>query len=316
MIAREQENPEKIPKAFISYSWDDDDHKKWVAGLAAKLRNDGIDVTLDQWDLVLGDALAEFMEKAIRENDFVLIICTPNYRLRSDNRTGGVGYEGDIMTAEVIARRDHRKFIPVLAGGRWEQSAPSWLKGKVYVDLGTKKKMQENFSQLTATLHGNRAVPPPVRRKTQAKRKSPIPKQTGSNEPIRISRIIKDEITTPKLDGTPGSALYAIPFQLNRSPSTLWANIFINTWDRPPVFSSMHSPGIARVSGDKIILDGTTIDEVKQYHRNTLELCIDKANEKEMQIQNNERARKERERKKIENHRKEVEDGLKDLSFD
>lgn len=316
MNTREQETPEKTPKAFISYSWDDDGHKKWVAGFAAKLRNDGIDVTLDQWDLVLGDALAEFMEKAIRENDFVLIICTPNYRLKSDNRTGGVGYEGDIMTAEVIAKRDHRKFIPILAGGRWEESAPSWLRGKVYVDLGTKKKIQENFSQLTATLHGNRSVPPPVRREVQAKRKSPIPLQTDSNDPLRILNAIEDEVTTPILGGTPGSALYAIPFQLNRSPSSLWSDLFVRTWDRPPEFGTMHRPGIARVSGDKIILDGTTIDEVKQYHLKTLKLCVDVANEKEMQIQNYVRARKERERKKVEDHRKEVEDGLKDLSFD
>ena len=105
------------PKAFMSYSWDDDQHKEWVASLATNLRDNGIETILDQWHAVPGDQLPEFMERQIRENDYVLIICTPNYRLKSDGRKGGVGYEGDIMTAEVHNQRNHRKFIPILARG-------------------------------------------------------------------------------------------------------------------------------------------------------------------------------------------------------
>src|ERR1700722_5363586 len=107
------------PTAFISYSWDSDAHKAWVAQLAGRLRSNGIDVKLDQWHAVLGNQLPEFMERELRENDFVLIVCTPNYKLKSDGRKGGVGYEGDIMTAEVLTRQNHHKFIPVLACGKW-----------------------------------------------------------------------------------------------------------------------------------------------------------------------------------------------------
>lgn len=88
--------------AFISYSWDDDDHREWVRTLAARLRKDGVDVSIDRWAAVPGDQLPAFMERAIRENQFVVIICTPRYKRRSDAREGGVGYEGDIMAAEVI----------------------------------------------------------------------------------------------------------------------------------------------------------------------------------------------------------------------
>lgn len=106
-----------VPKAFISYSWDDDAHKQWVAKLATQLRSDGVETILDQWHAVPGDQLPEFMEREIRENDYVLIVCTPNYRLKSDQRKGGVGYEGDIMTAEVHTQRNHRKFMPIVARG-------------------------------------------------------------------------------------------------------------------------------------------------------------------------------------------------------
>jgi hypothetical protein len=115
----------KLPSAFVSYSWDSDTHKAWVKDLAARLRADGIDVTLDHWSLAPGDQLPAFMEAAVRANDFVLIVCTPRYRDRSDQRMGGVGYEGDIMTAEVMAKRDHRKFIPILRSGEWDAASPS-----------------------------------------------------------------------------------------------------------------------------------------------------------------------------------------------
>ena len=40
----------------------------------------------------------------------------------------------------------------------------------------------------------------------------------------------------------------------------------------------MHRPGIARVIGDRIILDGTTIEEVERYHSATLQLAVEEAN--------------------------------------
>ena len=120
-----------VPRAFVSYSWDDESHKDWVATLATHLRRDGIDTTLDQWHAVPGDQLTAFMEREIRENDYVLIICTPNYRMKSDERRGGVGYEGAIMTAEIFTSGNHRKFIPVLAQGTWGEAAPVVGEGEV-----------------------------------------------------------------------------------------------------------------------------------------------------------------------------------------
>jgi len=76
------------PKVFISYSWDDEAHKKWVKDFAARLRSDGVDVALDRWSVNPGGQLPEFMERAVRENDYVIIVCTPNYKDKSDNRAG------------------------------------------------------------------------------------------------------------------------------------------------------------------------------------------------------------------------------------
>lgn len=44
-------NEEKIKKVFISYSWTNVTHEKWVLELAERLVSDGVDVVLDKWDL-------------------------------------------------------------------------------------------------------------------------------------------------------------------------------------------------------------------------------------------------------------------------
>lgn len=38
----------EAPKVFASYSHDSDEHKKWVREFCTKLRENGVDVTLDQ----------------------------------------------------------------------------------------------------------------------------------------------------------------------------------------------------------------------------------------------------------------------------
>lgn len=303
------------PKTFISYSWDDDSHKDWVLQLATDLRNDGVETILDQWHAVPGDQLPAFMEREIRENDYVLIVCTPNYKLKSDQRKGGVGYEGDIMTAEVHTQGNHRKFIPILARGTWEQSAPSWLKGKYFIDLSSHDKKVRNYSDLKATVLGLRITAPPVK-SMPTDPKSSTSTVSPLTDPLKIVGVIVDEVSEPRLDGTSGSALYKVPFRLNRKPSAIWSEIFINTWNSPPRYTSMHRPGIASVSSAKIILDGTTIEEVKQYHRETLILCVEEANKEEAKYFERKRREEEKRKKLSEAHRKKLEDEANDITFD
>jgi hypothetical protein len=119
-----------MPTAFISYSWDSDEHKKWVCDLATRLQSAGIAVKFDQTSLVPGDQLAQFMETSVRESDYILIVCTERYKERSDKRIGGVGYEGHVMSSELMNDGNQRKFIPILRSNKWNQAAPSWLNGK------------------------------------------------------------------------------------------------------------------------------------------------------------------------------------------
>jgi hypothetical protein len=149
-------------KTFISYSWDSAIHRLWVKALATRLREDGIDVILDEWHAAPGDQLTEFMERSIRENNYVLVICSSNYKIKSDHRKGRVGYEGDIMTAEVMTRRNHRKFVPLLREGDWEQAAPSWLAGKYYIDFRGDPYPEDAYRDLVLTLLNRRPQAPEV----------------------------------------------------------------------------------------------------------------------------------------------------------
>lgn len=162
-MTKDDQVPSSPPSAFFSYSWDSQEHRRWVADLGSRLRADGIDLLLDEWHLRPGDQLPHFMERAVRKSSFVLIICTPRYRQKSDSRSGGVGYEGNVITAELYTAGNERKFVPILREGEWTEAAPSWLLGKMYLDLRGDPYSEANYNQLVNTLHGLVAHAPVVR---------------------------------------------------------------------------------------------------------------------------------------------------------
>lgn len=306
------------PKAFVSYSWDDEDHKSWVRGLAERLRSDGVEATIDQWETVPGDQLPAFMERAIAENEFVLIICTPRYKNRCENRVGGVGYEGDIITAELLHTGNQSKFIPILRKGQWREAAPNWLLGKYYIDLRDGPSSEGGYQDLVSTLLGSRPQPPPV----AVKPREPSSEQTVDQElptaddPIRILGIIVDEVGEPRNDGTRGSALYRVPFRLSRPASGDWAQVFENVWNRPPRYTTMHRPGIATAYGDRIVLDGTTVEEVQKYHRDTLVLCVEETNRRIEEHEDEVRKRRQQREIASEEHKRSVRDVAGNIRFE
>jgi hypothetical protein len=315
-----------MPRSFVSYSWDTEEHRNWVRGLATRLRQDGIETTLDQWHLVPGDQLPAFMERAVRESDYVLIVCTPRYKQRSDNRTGGVGYEGDIMAAEALTARNERKFVPILRQDQWLSSAPSWLSGKYYVDLSGEPYSEHQYMDLLTTMLGARPQAPPVGRRAQDLAGTPgqaaaaAPEVVGSAppsafDPLRVTGVIVDDIGTPRGDGIRGGALYTVPFRLSRRPPSEWVRFFIEAWNHPPRFTLMHRPGIASVHGDKVVLDGTTVEEVERYHRDTLILAADQANRQYQELEADRRTQEQQERERIEAHRKSVADAASRIKF-
>src|ERR1044071_7214191 len=112
------------PKTFISYSHDDQAHKDWVRKLATDLRTQGIDVTLDQWDLAPGQDISLFMQQGLAGADRVLMICSAPYVVKAEKGTGGVGFERLIVTADLVRSIDTKKFIPLIRGSRGGTKLP------------------------------------------------------------------------------------------------------------------------------------------------------------------------------------------------
>ena len=136
------------PKVFISYSHDSPEHKRWVSELAARLRHNGIDVILDQWDLGPGDDITRFMETGLRDSDRVLVICTDTYVSKANAGEGGVGYERMIVTAELIENMGTNKFIPVIRQASGEEKTPTFLATRMYIDLRDEKQFEAEFNKL------------------------------------------------------------------------------------------------------------------------------------------------------------------------
>ena len=138
----------------------------------------------------------------------------------------------------------------------------------------------------------------------------------GRFEDIRIVKLIGEEVTEPRNDGTRGSALYTVPFLLSDTPPGGWVHLFIRHWDRPSVFTLQHRPGIARVTNDRILLEGTTVEEVEKIHLQTLKLAVNGANEeyRAALLREEQRARfKEEQRVR---HRRNVDEVAGRISFD
>ena len=77
----------------------------------------------------------------------------------------------------------------------------------------------------------------------------------------------------------------------------------------------MHRPGIASLTGDKVYLNGTTVEEVQKYHRDTLKLALEETNNLIADYLRTKHAEAERERAKREQHAQSVRDAAKDIRF-
>jgi hypothetical protein len=144
----------KPPKVFVSYSRESGEHEAWVLHLASTLRHNGVDSVLDQWDLKPGNDMTLFMESQIRDSDFVVLVCTPTYADKSNLPSGGVGYERNIISAEMLQSRDLRpKFIPVLRGGDFDSALPTYLGSKFAIDFRASRDQTAAMSNLLSAIH-------------------------------------------------------------------------------------------------------------------------------------------------------------------
>ncbi len=152
------------PRCFISYSWDSEQHREWVRKLTVRMRENGIDAILDQFHCKPGTDLAKFMETSVRESNFVLLVCTPNFVQKADAGVGGVGYEKAIVTGEIFTgEAEETKFVPLLREGDAKESLPSYLKSRLFTDFRDDSLFETKLEELLRHFHDEPLyTPPPI----------------------------------------------------------------------------------------------------------------------------------------------------------
>jgi hypothetical protein len=281
-----------VASIFISYSHAD---KQLARLLAEALRQRGLRVWIDEGELKVGDSLIERIATAIAEIDFFLALVSESSRTSNWCRkelalavTGELGREGV-------------RVLPVRVAGA---EMPPALLDVFYLELD-QTNIEDVAGQIAAAIPKHQEEQrESTRKRDRAATAARGPESTMPSapaapaeefEPVRIIGIVEEGVGKPRDDGSAGSALYRIPLRLSRKPSSAWAQHFVETWNHPPRFTTMHRSGIASVSGDAIILDGTRMEELERYHVETLRHVLDKVNKDVAEHEQRERARAERE---------------------
>lgn len=154
-------------KVAISYTETSEEHLKKILLLTEKLALNGIDFTIDYYDLQKGDDLYFFMEELVfsPEHDYILVICNQLYKNKADNYEGGVGFETRNLRV-LSAEPRKNKIIPVVFEQDKEGHAikPNFLLASTHVDLTHDKDFSsEAFFELIRYLQGIERIKPIVK---------------------------------------------------------------------------------------------------------------------------------------------------------
>jgi WD40 repeat protein/GTPase SAR1 family protein len=131
----------KRPECFISYAWGNKEQERWVErNLATDLQKAGINVVLDQWENSrVGASVSRFVER-IEKSDRVIVVGTPRYREKYENKDTSTGYvvaaEVDVIANRLLGTEAQKESVlPVLLEGEKTSSFPALLHGRVYADF-------------------------------------------------------------------------------------------------------------------------------------------------------------------------------------
>lgn len=149
------------PTVFVSYSRDNEEHSDWVLQLATRLRSNGVDAILDRWNLRLGQDLAAFMERGLSNSHRVLCICSQAYVDKANAGRGGVGYEKQIITAELLADLNQDWVVPVIRNNPQTRKLPVFLGSRLYIDFEEDRLYESKYEELLRELLDEPVLPVP-----------------------------------------------------------------------------------------------------------------------------------------------------------
>lgn len=142
-------------EVFISYSHDSAEHIKEVLALANRLRSEGVDCIIDQYESSPPEGWPRWMDKKVRESKYVLMICTKIYycRVMGEEQHGkglGVRWEGNFIYQHLYnAGAINYRFVPVLMSSDHLPHIPTPVQGASYYDLSAPTGFDDLYLRLT-----------------------------------------------------------------------------------------------------------------------------------------------------------------------
>lgn len=141
-------------EVFISYSHDSAEHIDRVLQLSNRLRSDGIDCVLDQYEESPPEGWPRWMDKKLRDAEYVLLICTHRYYLRvmGEEEPGhglGVRWEGNLVYQHFYDDGTlNNRFIPVVFDKADVAHIPTPFKGSTHYALGSDEEYDRLYMRL------------------------------------------------------------------------------------------------------------------------------------------------------------------------
>jgi class 3 adenylate cyclase len=146
----------EAPRVFISYSHDSLEHAERVLALSERLRAEGVDAEIDQYEEAPAEGWPRWMQNQIEHADLVLVVCTAIYAQRFLGRSpsgSGLGarWEGAIITQELYeAEARNSKFVPVLFGSADVAHVPGPLRQTTRYDVSIDESYEKLYRRLTS----------------------------------------------------------------------------------------------------------------------------------------------------------------------
>lgn len=156
------ENNVEVPKVFMSYSHDNEDHVEWVKDLSTSLRKHGVDVILDQWDLEIGNDLRFFMENGLDETKYVICVCSEQYVKKANEGHGGVGYETTIISSDLLKNAKIDYILPIVINNQSDKKIPIFLSNKLYLDFDRDEYFDNYLKLLRRIFNRKEKEKPPI----------------------------------------------------------------------------------------------------------------------------------------------------------
>ena len=166
------EEPHASPiRVFISYSHDSPEHCDRVLALAQRLRHDGIDAWVDQFEESPGQGWPLWCVRQILNARYVLLICTELYRkrflsLEEFGKGRGVKWEAKLIQNILYYEEVNTGFIPIILRDSDSRFVPETVRDASWYLIRESVGDGPAYAELRQRLTGRNQFPPlgiPVR---------------------------------------------------------------------------------------------------------------------------------------------------------